>query len=131
MLLESWASSGLGQNEVPVQKPIPYALRRFGSIGFSPTPCNTRQTIADVAQNLGVDLSPSDLNQLAQAIAAGGQAAMALALSIAGSIADANYRLSPQLVNTLMSTLNQGDNPSLSISHLLRWKLIRLPIRKG
>jgi hypothetical protein len=107
-----------------MQKQFPKPLPRFSSM------CNIPQTIGDIAGNLGLSLSQSELNQLVQAIGAGGQAGMAVALSIAESIAAANYQLTPKLVTTLMGTLNQGSHRNLQISHLLRLKLTHLEVRK-
>lgn len=91
--------------------------------------CDQTQTIGDIAQRLRVSLSQDEINQLVQAIAAGGPIGMALALSIADSIAAANYQLTPQLVTQLTNTLNQGNYQSLNISYLLKAKLrsIRIP----
>jgi len=96
---------------------------------FSPA-CNVRQTITDIAGKLGVDISQGELDQLVGGMLAGGQAAMALALSLAESIADANYQLTPQLLTTLMGQLNQGANRTLHISHLLRLKLTYVQLQK-
>ncbi|HYM04028.1 MAG TPA: hypothetical protein VET85_13835 [Stellaceae bacterium] len=91
--------------------------------------CDQAQTIVDIGQKLGVSLSQDEINQLVQAIAAGGPRGMAVALSIADSIAAANYQLTPQLVTQLTNRLNKGNDQSLNLSYLLKAKLrsIRIP----
>ena len=88
--------------------------------------CQLSQTIADIVGKLGLSLSQSEVNQLAQGITAGGQAAMALALALADLIADANYQLTPPLVASLMDAVNQSANQNLPISHLVRVKLLQV-----
>ncbi len=94
------------------------------------SPCNVRETVGDIAGRLGVSLSQGDLNQLVHAIGAGGEAGMALALSIAESIAAANYQLTPQLVTSLTDTLNQGANRNLQISHIIHLRLIHARMKR-
>ena len=96
---------------------LPNAGSRFNKL------CNARQTIADIAEQVGIALSQAEVDQLAQAITAGGQAGMAVALTIASTIAGANYSLTPAVVSTLTNTLNQGSNRNLLFSQILWPKL--------
>ena len=112
----------------PLSRAIP-VMANQGSQGNRQF-CNPSHTITDIGQKLGLNLSQGEVNQLAQAIAAGGQRGMAVALSIADSIAEANYQLTPQLVTGLMNTLNQGSHQGLQFSLLAKARLSKIHIRR-
>jgi hypothetical protein len=67
--------------------------------------------------------------QLVSAIGAGGDAGMALALSIADAIANADYELSSQFMNTVTMTLNRPANRGLLLTHVIRLHLGKLRSR--
>jgi hypothetical protein len=96
------------------------------AIGTRPcSPQNVGSAISDLTNLLALDISQDEVQQLVGAISAGGEHAMALALSLASALADADYRYSPQLADTLTRTLDRPEFVRLPVSHLIRMKLVR------
>ena len=111
---------------------VPFQTRGMPS-GFDKRPCsprNMQSVVSDLASRLGLGLSQDEVNQLVNGILAGGEAGMAIALTIASLIADANYQYSPQLVNNITQTLNQPAYFGLPVSQIIRMKIIQRRPRK-
>jgi hypothetical protein len=89
------------------------------------TPCNAPATVSEITSKLGLSLSAGDVARLVNAIRAGGDAGTALATSIADAIANADYEMSAQLLNTVTVTLNQPENGGLLLTHVIRSHLAK------
>jgi hypothetical protein len=77
-------------------------------------------------------VTANDVAQLAQGIAKGGSAGVALAVTLTNSIANARAtqqpgtQLNPQLIDGLIAQLPQDQGSTASLSNYLRTKLIQL-----